>query len=180
MTNLLEYDPDWKQKFWKNNPNWTIGEFLDMTAQMKEAKKRADEETQSAETGQIADEPVYTMSDGTQTRNWGAAEHDRMYPGHQAAANAAGFRFLGATRLNPDYVERQDKIRQAMGFYPGEKYKSGDWKGTFGDMTPEEINATIEQQVLGINTSGVDNSGSTVDISGILGDIFKEDEENVV
>ena len=43
MTNLLEYDPDWKQKFWKNNPDWTIGEFLDMNAQMKAAKKRADE-----------------------------------------------------------------------------------------------------------------------------------------
>ena len=170
MTNLLEYDPDWKQKFWKNNPNWTIGEFTEMTALMAAAKKRSDDAIAASQVEGGAD----------QDKNWAQEAHDAMYPGHQQAANAAGFRFLGATRLNPDYVEGQDKIRQAMGFYPDEKYYSGDWKGTFGDMTPEEINATIEQQVLGINTSGLDNSGSTVDISGILGDIFKEDEENVV
>ena len=170
MTNLLEYDPDWKQKFWKNNPNWTIGEFMDMTAQMKAAKKRSDDAIAASQ----------VEGDVNPDKNWAQEAHDAMYPGHRQAANAAGFRFLGATRLNPDYVERQDKIRQAMGFYPDEKYYSGDWKDTFGNMTPEEINATIEQQVLGIDTSGIDNSGSTVDISGILGDIFKEDEENVV
>tara|TARA_R110002020_G_scaffold188273_2_gene387006 strand:+ start:39 stop:482 length:444 start_codon:yes stop_codon:yes gene_type:complete len=49
MTNLLEYDADWKQKFWKNNPNWTIGEFLDMNSQMKSAKKRADEATAASQ-----------------------------------------------------------------------------------------------------------------------------------
>jgi len=179
MTNLLEYDPDWKQKFWKNNPNWTIGEFVAMTAQMKEAKKRADEATQSEETGGFADEPTYTMSDGTVTRDWAAFQHDRMYPGHQAAANKAGFWGFGATRFNKDYVERQNRIKQAMGLYPEEKYYSGDWKDTFGFMTPEEINTTIEQQILGIDTSGVDDSSSTVDVTGILGSVFDEDEESV-
>ena len=170
MTNLLEYDPDWKQKFWKNNPNWTIGEFLEMTNAMAAAKKRTDDA--------IAASQVEGGID--QDKNWAQEAHDAMYPGHQAAANKAGFWGLGATRLNKDYVERQDRIKQAMGFFPDEKYYSGDWKDTFGNMTPEEINTTIEQQILGIDTSGVDNSGSTVDVSGILGDLFSEDEENVV
>ena len=165
MINLLEYDPDWKQKFWKNNPNWTIGEFTDMTAQMAAAKKRSDDATQSADTGTFADEPVYTMSDGTETRNWGAFEHDRMYPGHQAAANAAGFTMLGATTLNKDYVARQNTIKDILGKLPNESYNSGDWKSVFGNMNPKDINKTIETHVLGIDLS----DAGTTDISGLLG-----------
>ena len=184
MTNLLEYDPDWKQKFWKNNPNWTIGEFTDMTAQMKAAKKRTDAATQSADTGTYADETAYTMSDGTETRDWGAFEHDRMYPGLRAASNAAGFNFLGATEWgNKDYKERMETISTMAG-KPGEKFFSGDYirvfdprttTNPFGNTT-EEINTMIDNFSPGVSTS----DAGTTDISGILGDIFSEDEENVV
>ena len=190
MTNLLEYDPDWKQKFWKNNPDWTMGEFLDMTAKMDAAKKRVDEATQSEETGGFADEPTYTMSDGTVTRDWAAFEHDRMYPGLQAASNAAGFNFLGATEwANKDYAKRMDTISEMVG-KPGEKFFSGDYIHTFNPKTvnnpfgntTQEINTMISDWATGDNTSaGVDSAGTAINsVVGVLGDVFGDEEENVV
>ena len=196
MTNLLEYDPDWKQKFWKNNPNWTMGEFLDMTAKMDAAKKRVDEETQSAETGGFADEPTYTMSDGTVTRDWAAFEHDRMYPGLQAASNAAGFKgILGATEwANKDYKARMDTMtdmsneeRLKLGLPANKQFFSEDYIRVFNPKTQnnplgnttETINTMIENWGTGGNKStGVDSAGTAID--GLLGDIFSDEEENVV
>jgi len=59
-------------------------------------------------------------------------EHEDYYPGSQAAANAAGFNFLGATPFNPAYNEYKDAQRMLMGIAPGAMFKSEDWIGTFG------------------------------------------------
>jgi len=59
-------------------------------------------------------------------------EHEDYYPGSQAAANAAGFNFLGATPFNPAYNEYKDAQRMLMGIAPGAMFNSEDWIGTFG------------------------------------------------
>jgi len=70
----------------------------------------------------------------------GYKEHEDWYPGSRAAANAAGFNFLGATRFNPAYNEYKDAQRALMGLEEGQKFWSDDWINNLGWMTPEQIN----------------------------------------
>ena len=55
-----------------------------------------------------------------------------MYPGHQLAAAGQGFVGLGATRMNPAYVDWQNQTTQNMmnmGILPAGStgYQSQDW-----------------------------------------------------
>jgi hypothetical protein len=73
-------------------------------------------------------------------------EHEDYYPGSRAAANAAGFNFLGATKFNPDFANRQDDLRMIMGVPLGQTYTSDDWISTFGPKgvaNAADINARI-------------------------------------
>jgi|TARA_R110000824_G_scaffold52165_2_gene144935 hypothetical protein len=73
-------------------------------------------------------------------------EHEDYYPGSRAAANAAGFNFLGATKFNPAFANRQDDLRMIMGVPLGQTYTSDDWIGAFGPRgiaNAADINARI-------------------------------------
>ena len=68
----------------------------------------------------------------TDFQRWGESEHARMYPGHQLAAAGQGFVGLGATRMNPAYVDWQNQTTQNMmnmGILPAGStgYQSQDW-----------------------------------------------------
>jgi len=157
-------DPDWKETM-LGTPGFSVTEYVKKYWQDKAAKDASEETAVEGE----GDQETYALPGGETTTDWAESEHERMYPGHQAAANAAGFTMLGATTLNKDYVARQNTIKDILGKLPNESYNSGDWKSVFGKMSPEDINKTIETHVLGIDTSDV----GTVDISGLLG--FEEE-----
>jgi len=72
--------------------------------------------------------------------NFAANAHEAMYPGSRAAANLAGYNFLGATSRNKAYTDYKDYQRSIMGLKPGEEFDSGQWGKAFGKMTAEEIN----------------------------------------
>jgi len=84
---------------------------------------------------------TYVLPSGKTTTDWAEYEHEKMYPGSRAAANAAGFRFLGATRtFNPAYDVRQGKIlAMAKKLNPNlkDKYFSKDWKGVVKDVAED-------------------------------------------
>ena len=73
-------------------------------------------------------------------------EHEDYYPGHRAAANAAGFGLFNAWGINPAYQERQDALRTLMGVPLGETYTHRDWISTFGPRgvaNAADINARL-------------------------------------
>ena len=99
--------------------------------------------------GSLGDDEAFSGADNISVLNVGptvglynkkntatAATSEELYPGRKKAMELAGVSFWD----KPAYEAWDAKTRALMGVKKGDKFSSGQWIETFGQMTPDEIN----------------------------------------